>query len=97
MVNTRIVSRGYWQAIENVAYEIDLIVGQVDAAPGDDSAKIVSFIARQDAYQLVSEQMRILDDIIDIIGETYHQTNGQMSKDIDIVLDNIERKRRMLK
>lgn len=78
--------RGYKQAIENVAYEIELITDDICDARGGNAEKVVSFFAKGDAYMMVKDRMRALDDVIDTICETYHRTDAEFMKDLDLAL-----------
>ena len=78
-------AEGYQQAIENVAYEIDLLTETLLQAEGDDPFAAAAVLMSRDEPEM-DEKIRKLDHIITVIGQTYHRTEEQVDRDINLAI-----------
>lgn len=74
---------GYQQAIENVAYEIDRLSEELFQSGEPITSSMFNLMQEgQDAH----ERAKKLDIIITMIAETYHRTEDDVDRDINIAI-----------
>ena len=78
-------TEGYQQAIENVAFEIDLLSEEAEQFEGGDPLAGAVLIM-SGANPEFRERTRKIDHIITVICSTYHRTEAQVDEDIDAAI-----------
>ena len=79
---------GYWQAVENYAYEIDNLSNTVLAINDEPLNKVLGIISGSGGpeYEQIKIQSRKLDYIFRVIEQTYGVTEQEFERDVDVAL-----------
>ena len=79
---------GYWQAVENYAYEIDNLSNVVLAINDGPLNKVIGIMSGSGSpeYEQIKAQSRRLDLIFKVIEQTYEVTEREFERDVDIAL-----------